>query len=52
VLVTEDGRPKLIDFGIAASETLVADEESMAIAYTLTGSQNSSYMGIARLVKR
>ena len=30
-----------------ALETLVADEESIAIAYTLTGTQRGSFMGIA-----
>jgi steroid delta-isomerase-like uncharacterized protein len=30
-----------------ALETLVADEESIAFAYTLTGTQNGSLMGIA-----
>src|SRR3984957_19681155 len=35
-----------------ALETLVADEESIAIAYTLTGTQNGSYMGIAPTGKR
>jgi steroid delta-isomerase-like uncharacterized protein len=30
-----------------ALETLVADEESIAIAYTMTGTQNGSYMGMA-----
>jgi predicted ester cyclase len=30
-----------------ALETLVADEESIAIAYTLTGTQNGSLMGLA-----
>jgi steroid delta-isomerase-like uncharacterized protein len=30
-----------------ALETAVADEESIAIAYTLTGTQNGSFMGIA-----
>lgn len=30
-----------------ALETLVADDESIAIAYTLTGTQNGSFMGIA-----
>lgn len=30
-----------------ALETLVADEESVAFAYTLTGTQNGSYMGFA-----
>jgi steroid delta-isomerase-like uncharacterized protein len=35
-----------------ALETLVADEESIAIAYTLTGTQNGSYKGIAPTGKR
>jgi steroid delta-isomerase-like uncharacterized protein len=30
-----------------ALDTMVADEESIAFAYTLTGTQNGSYMGIA-----
>ena len=30
-----------------ASETMVADEESIALAYTITGTQNGSFMGIA-----
>jgi steroid delta-isomerase-like uncharacterized protein len=30
-----------------ALETLVADDESVAIAYTLTGTQRGSFMGIA-----
>lgn len=30
-----------------ALEALVADEESIAIAYTLTGTQHGSFMGIA-----
>ena len=30
-----------------ALETLVADEESIAIAYTLTGTQKGAFMGIA-----
>ena len=30
-----------------ALETAVADEESIAIAYTLTGTQSGSFMGIA-----
>jgi steroid delta-isomerase-like uncharacterized protein len=30
-----------------ALETLVADEESIAIAYTMSGTQKGSYMGIA-----
>jgi predicted ester cyclase len=28
-------------------DTLVADEESIGIAYTLTGTQNGSFMGVA-----
>ena len=35
-----------------ALETLVADEESIAIAYTLTGTQNGSFMGIAPTGRR
>jgi steroid delta-isomerase-like uncharacterized protein len=30
-----------------ALETMVADEESIAMAYTLTGTQNGSFMGMA-----
>ena len=30
-----------------ALETMVADEDSIAIAYTLSGTQNGSFMGIA-----
>ena len=35
-----------------ALETMVADEESIAFAYTLTGTQNGSYMGIAPTGKK
>ena len=35
-----------------ALETLVADEESIAIAYTLTGTQNGAFMGIAPTGRR
>jgi steroid delta-isomerase-like uncharacterized protein len=35
-----------------ALETMVADEDSIAIAYTLTGTQNGSYMGIAPTGKK
>ncbi len=30
-----------------ALETMVADEDSIAIAYTLSGTQNGSFMGVA-----
>ena len=33
-------------------DTLVADEESIAIAYTLTGTQNGSFMGVAPTGKK
>jgi steroid delta-isomerase-like uncharacterized protein len=35
-----------------ALDTLVADEESIAIAYTLTGTQNGSFMGVAPTGKK
>jgi steroid delta-isomerase-like uncharacterized protein len=35
-----------------ALETLIADEESIAFAYTLAGTQNGSFMGIAPTGKR
>ena len=35
-----------------ALETLVADEESVAFAYTLTGTQSGSYMGFAPTGRR
>jgi steroid delta-isomerase-like uncharacterized protein len=35
-----------------ALETLVADEESIALAYTLSGTQNGSFMGIAPTGKK
>jgi steroid delta-isomerase-like uncharacterized protein len=35
-----------------ALETMVADDESIAFAYTLTGTQNGSYMGIAPTGKK
>jgi steroid delta-isomerase-like uncharacterized protein len=35
-----------------ALETLVADEDSIAIAYTLTGTQNGPFMGIAPTGRR
>jgi steroid delta-isomerase-like uncharacterized protein len=35
-----------------ALETLVADEESIAIAYTLSGTQNGTFMGIAPTGRR
>jgi steroid delta-isomerase-like uncharacterized protein len=35
-----------------ALDTLVADDESIAIAYTLTGTQNGSFMGVAPTGKK
>lgn len=35
-----------------ALETLVADDDSIAIAYTLSGTQNGSFMGVAPTGKR
>jgi len=35
-----------------ALETLVADEDSIAIAYTITGTQQGSFMGIAPTGKK
>ena len=35
-----------------ALETMVADEDSLAFAYTLTGTQSGSYMGIAPTGKK
>lgn len=35
-----------------ALETMVADDESIAFAYTLTGTQSGSYMGIAPTGKK
>jgi steroid delta-isomerase-like uncharacterized protein len=35
-----------------ALETMVADEESIAFAYTLTGTQTGSYLGIAPTGKK
>ena len=35
-----------------ALDTLVADEDSIAIAYTLTGTQNGSFMGVAPTGKK
>jgi predicted ester cyclase len=45
------GRQDIPDLSVAL-ETLIADEESIAFAYTLTGTQNDSFMEIAPTGKR
>jgi steroid delta-isomerase-like uncharacterized protein len=39
------------DMGVAL-ETMVADEDSIAFAYTLTGTQNGPFMGVAPTGKK